>query len=65
MQIIEPSNSFKVRETVSCLQVDLESILQNIFARAGSKIQPEKREKIELDISKAVHLLEQLKIQTD
>ncbi len=63
MQIIEPTNNLKILEIVSCLQSDLESILQNIFARAGSKIQPEKREEIELGISKAVHLLERLKPQ--
>ncbi len=51
----------QIRDDITQLQIDLESVLQKIFDTAGGKIDSEKRELVQQDIKKTQQCLEFLK----
>ncbi|MGB7251026.1 MAG: hypothetical protein WBC73_18980 [Phormidesmis sp.] len=60
-QVIGANIKSKIRETISVLQADLESVVKEIFEQAGKKIRSERREDVKQGITKAMLLLEKLK----
>lgn len=61
VEVAKPNINFQIREAVSCLQAGLENTLKEVYERAGSKIQLEKREEVERGVNDTNRLLEALK----
>lgn len=61
MNTIQQKNNQKICDVIIQVQTDLEELLKQIFAQAGSKISSEKREEFANKIADTKQLLERFK----
>lgn len=61
VEVAESNINFQIREAVSCFQTELKNTLEEVYERAGSKIQIERREEVERSVNNTNRLLETFK----